>query len=88
MPSMSRSRRLAFVALFVVLIAASGERILDRVTETPVERAYRECRLCRLGDDEIAAMIGNVRQRGLTRREEPQPFEPTNPEACERCGRG
>ncbi len=35
-----------------------------------VGRAYHECGLCGLGDDEIATMIENIRRRGLTREEE------------------
>lgn len=72
-----RSRRLACVALLVVLMAASSKGVLDRVIETPTGRAYREWGLFGLGDDEIAAMIENIRRRGLTREEELQLFDST-----------
>ena len=77
MPSMVKPRHLAYAALFVVLMGASGKLVFDRKAETPAQRVYSECRLCGLTDAEIRAIIENVRQRGLTRKEESRLFYST-----------
>ncbi len=77
MPVIVKSRHLAYAVPCVVLLAVSGKLVFDRKTETPTQRAYRECRPCGLSESEIDQRINDYRHSTLTREELIKLFEAT-----------
>ena len=60
------------LVVFVVILAAIMSLLRTSVEspdETPLDRAYRECRPCGISDEQIAGLIDNMRHSTLTRAE-------------------
>ncbi|MHC4698764.1 MAG: hypothetical protein ACYTFA_18700 [Planctomycetota bacterium] len=91
MPTIVKPRHLAYAAVCIVLTGASGTLIFDKGTETPTQRAYKECRPCGLAESEIDELIDTRRHSTVSREESIELFESTfspdetGPEDCTPC---
>ena len=81
------------LVVFVVAFAAIASvvpRFTESPDESPVERAYRECRPCGIDDAEFDGLIDDMRHSTLNHEEDMQLFlktfaDPADAAACLPC---
>ncbi len=85
MPAIVKPRHLAYAAVGIVLIGASGTLIFDSDTETPTGRAYAECLPCGLSGAEIDELIDDCRHSTLNSEDLNKLFDTTFTNGEDRC---